>query len=102
MDRDKLVELLRPRARELCEKYFPNGRIQGHEFCIGNIKGEAGSSLKINLTTGEWKDFSNGEFRGKDLLSLIVAAHNGEFKAGVSAAHQFLGIPQWRDLPANR
>lgn len=62
------------RSREFLRELFPNGRIEGHEFKIGNINGDAGRSLSINLNTGVGKDFSSEEYYG-DLIALYAAHH---------------------------
>ncbi|MFZ6767494.1 VapE domain-containing protein [Undibacterium sp. Di26W] len=54
--------------------WFPRGVIEGAEFCIGSVSGEAGQSLRIRLKgdkIGIWSDFSEGEV-GKDLISLYA------------------------------
>lgn len=56
----------------LCRRLFPNGKRTGQEWCVGNLEGEPGSSLKINLLDGVWKDFSSGE-GGADPISLVAA-----------------------------
>jgi putative DNA primase/helicase len=45
-------------ARRLLPSWFPRGRIVGREFKIGNIRGDPGESLSINLVNGRWKDFA--------------------------------------------
>lgn len=60
--------------RTLLQEWFPNGVVEGHEFCIGSRAGEAGQSLRIRLTgdkAGVWSDFSDGE-AGGDLISLFA------------------------------
>lgn len=53
-------------------RLLPAGKQRGHEWCVGNLQGEAGSSLKINMNSGLWCDFATGE-RGGDLISLTAA-----------------------------
>lgn len=55
---------------------FPHGKVRGREFLIGNIHGEAGDSLGINMDTGQWIDRANPDHRGVDFLSLY-ARHKG-------------------------
>ena len=55
----------------LCE-WFPAGKRDGHEFRIGDLAGNAGSSLSINLNTGVWCDFAGGD-KGSDPISLLAA-----------------------------
>jgi len=74
IDFARVAAALLPRAAELCREWFPDGRQSGHEFLIGNLRGDKGESLSVNLTTGKWADFS-GEERGGDLVSLYAAIH---------------------------
>lgn len=56
----------------LCCEWFPAGKKDGHEFKVGSLNGEPGSSLSINLTTGRWADFG-GDEKGGDPISLLAA-----------------------------
>lgn len=61
----------------LVRRWFPNGRLEGHDWVVGNLKGEHGRSLHIVVSDhhprhGIWKDFSTGE-GGGDPISLIAA-----------------------------
>lgn len=62
-------------GQSLLPKLFPKGVFEGNEFCIGDLKGNAGRSLKINCSTGVWKDFSEGS-SGGDLVALYAAINN--------------------------
>jgi hypothetical protein len=77
------------RSREFLSSLFPAGRIEGHEFKIGNIRGDPGRSLSINLNTGVGADFSakEGEETYSDLIA-IYAAHHG---IGMGEAAKELG-----------
>jgi putative DNA primase/helicase len=60
---------------------FPLGHQTGREFCVGNLNGAPGDSLKVNLDTGKWTDFASGDKGGADLISLWARVHdcnNGE------------------------
>jgi putative DNA primase/helicase len=76
IDFEELAARLRNQARELLPQWFPNGKIRGHEFVIGNLAGDAGESLSINLNTTKWADFADSTLRGLDLISLYAAIHN--------------------------
>lgn len=63
---------------------------------IGNVAGEPGSSLSIDLSSGLWKDFSTDE--GGDLISLYRTwrGYTGDSNFILSLkeiAHDFLGDP---------
>lgn len=75
---DNFEELAAALLREIDQRlpqWFPAGKVQGREFRIGNLRGDAGQSLAVNLDTGVWKDFAGGN-GGKDLISLYAAIHN--------------------------
>jgi putative DNA primase/helicase len=79
-------------ARHLLADWSPQGRITGNEFKIGSIRGEAGSSLSVNLNTGIWKDFAANE-RGGDLIDLRAAMrHGGDIGAAARELAETLGI----------
>lgn len=63
------------RSRDFLADLFPAGKVVGHEFQVGNIHGEAGSSLSINLNTGVGADFASGD-TFSDLIA-VYAAHHG-------------------------
>ena len=51
---------------------FPNGERQGTRFVVGNVQGDAGDSLMIELEgpkRGLWSDFATGE--SGDVLALL-------------------------------
>lgn len=75
-----LALALLSRARELLPAWFPEGTLAGHEYQVGSLRGEAGSSLSINMNTGKWADFAD-DAKGGDLVSLYAARDgikNGE------------------------
>jgi len=61
LDFEGLGESLLSRAREILPEILPGGRVQGVEYTCGNLRGEKGDSLKVNLQKGVWKDFASGE-----------------------------------------
>lgn len=94
MDWKDIEDKLHERAEDVCRHLFPNGKREGGEFVVGSLAGEAGNSLKVNLTgkVGVWRDFA-GEKGGKGLMSLWLQARNlPKFGAAVVEAKQFLGI----------
>lgn len=77
---------------------FPMGTKRTSHFLIGNIQGEAGESLKIELSgpkIGMWHDFATNE--GGDILSLWGAAKGldprHDFPEIISTVHEWLGTP---------
>jgi hypothetical protein len=81
-------------ARRLLLEWFPNGKFQGDEFVVGNLQGDAGDSLSINVVTGQWADFAFKEaVKGGDMISVRAAQrHSGNrVKAALELA-DILGI----------
>lgn len=94
MDWTDIEARLVERAEDVCRHLFPAGKRDGAEFVVGSLGGEAGQSLKVNLTgkVGLWRDFA-GDKGGKTLLSLWLHARNlPKFGAAVVEAKQYLGI----------
>ncbi|MET3431450.1 putative P-loop ATPase [Herbaspirillum seropedicae] len=61
---------------QLLFDWFPNGVVEGSEFCVGSLSGEAGQSLRVHLKgerAGVWSDFSIDGEAGGDLISLYAA-----------------------------
>lgn len=80
IDFEGLSRALLGRIRDLLPGWLPGGKPVGHEYVCGNLRGEPGDSLKVNLNTGKWADFATGE-KGGDLISLyasIQGIKNGE------------------------
>ena len=50
---------------EILKETYPQGEVRGNQFVIGSLAGEAGKSLKIDLTPGPYflkgTDFNGGE-----------------------------------------
>lgn len=93
---------LQDRIEEVCRHLFPNGKRVAGEFVVGSLAGEAGESLKINLTgkLGVWKDFA-GDRGGKSLMSLWLQVRNlPKFGAAVVEAKRWLGLED--DFPQRR
>lgn len=66
-----------PHLPALVARWLPGGRLEGREWTAGSLRGEPGRSLRVNVRSGRWCDFSTGE-RGGDAVSLAAAV------AGVS------------------
>lgn len=59
-------------AERLLAAWLPDGKRMVREFKCGDLSGRPGTSLSINLDTGIWKDFNQGD-GGADLVSLYAA-----------------------------
>lgn len=80
IDFEGLAARLLSQAQSLLSQWLPGGRLIGQEWSCGDLTGVAGDSLKVNIRTGKWSDFSGTE-KGGDLVSLYAAIHgikNGE------------------------
>jgi hypothetical protein len=58
---------------DVARALFPAGRIEGREFVVGSVAGEAGQSLRIQLfgqNQGLWCEFADGS--GGDALDLVA------------------------------
>ncbi|OFX03248.1 MAG: hypothetical protein A3E78_11965 [Alphaproteobacteria bacterium RIFCSPHIGHO2_12_FULL_63_12] len=83
--------MLARRGADVCRHLLPAGRLNGHEFVVGDVTGSKGRSLSINVKTGVWKDFSGGD-GGADLIALWAAVSGigqGDAKA---EAEMWLGL----------
>ncbi len=93
-DAGEVASLLAQRIAELAHQLFPNGRREGHEWRVGSLSGEPGTSLGVRLTgskAGWWKDFSTDE--GGDALSLVTVSRcGGDRAAGWRWALDWLGL----------
>ncbi|EPJ43193.1 MAG: hypothetical protein OFPII_43210 [Osedax symbiont Rs1] len=76
----------------IAETCLPDGRKLGKYYKAGDISGRKGNSLVVNLNTGQWSDFANGEHCG-DLLNLIYYCLADEkMSDAVKIAKDFLKI----------
>lgn len=70
---------------------LPNGKKQSNEWVVGSVEGEAGSSMRVNLTDKNvWCDFASGG--SGDLLDLWVQVRKCSLHQAMTEAKQFLGI----------
>ncbi len=74
-EKDRLREALLARIEDALFHLFPAGRVQGNKFFIGNVRGDSGDSLDIELDgpkAGLWSDFASDD--GGDIFNLWAAA----------------------------
>ncbi|MES1987099.1 MAG: toprim domain-containing protein, partial [Pseudomonadota bacterium] len=93
MNAKEVSRMLAARAESFARYLFPNGKKIGQEYCVGNINGDQGESLKIHLTgekSGVWSDFASGE--AGDLLDLIALKRNLKIAEAIIEARQWLGM----------
>ncbi len=96
-DTDALRAGLLERLEAVLHYLFPQGRIRGGKFTVGDVDGNPGKSLVVELDgprRGLWKDFSTDE--GGDVIDLWARSQ------GRSARHDFPRIAgeirQWLGL----
>ena len=85
--------MLADKCESVCELLLPNGKRNGNEWCVGNVDGDAGQSLRIHIggeKSGVWSDFAGGT--GGDLIDLIMQVKDCSKVQAVHAAEEFLGI----------
>ncbi len=71
---DQVNTAARAAYPRLLEEWFPRGRLHGNEFRVGNLQGDAGQSLSVNVKSGVWKEFASDD-GGSDAVSLFSAIH---------------------------
>lgn len=83
------------RAFELVPAWLPNGTQAGDEWQVGSVHGEAGKSFKVNMRTGEWKDFASPQPGGKDLIGLYAAVRHLSYRDAIRALRSMatIGLP---------
>jgi hypothetical protein len=89
MDIRSVAQALLPRAASVLAEWFPQGKLRGREFVIGNLAGDPGDSLSFNTQTGVWSDFADGS-KGGDLVALYAAIHRtGQREAALELARRY-------------
>lgn len=90
----EIADMLANHAETIAMGFFPNGSRIGKEWCIGNIHGDAGTSLRISVSgikAGVWRDFADSE-RGGDLLDLWSKYKKISISEAMKEAISFLGV----------
>jgi len=93
-DARQIKALLQGRIEAVVRHLFPNGKREGHHWCVGDITGAAGRSFKICLSgdkAGVWGDFDGSENHSRNLLNLWMRARNVDFKTALCEAAEFCG-----------
>lgn len=102
LDFQGLALALLHNASTLLPKWLPGGKLINKEYCIGDIRGSAGDSLRINMQSGAWCDFADQEMRGGDLISLyakINSIGNGEAAKRLASEIGYNLLPNKVELP---
>lgn len=88
-----IAKQLADRADSFCRFLLPNGAMHSGNWCVGSVAGEAGDSLRIQITgpnAGVWADFA-GDNSG-DLLGLIKDVRQVDIRQAIQIAKEWLGI----------
>ena len=94
-DINKIRNDLLTRIQDVLFYLFPNGKVENNKFYIGNIKGEQGKSLSIELAgkrQGSWYDFATNQ--GGDIINLwqeVMGYSKQEFPKLLTEINQWLG-----------
>jgi hypothetical protein len=93
IDFDLIKQTAVLRSEELLREWYPEGRVRGAEFVIGDPEGNKGESMSISLSKGFGADFATGQKFG-DLIDVYAARFGVDIKIAVGELAERLGIPQ--------
>lgn len=87
----ELSDLLWRHVEQVAAHLLHKGRRVNGEWIVGDVEGNSGQSLKINLTGKQvWCEFNGGQ--GGDLLDLWVAVRGIQLHQAMQEAKAFLGV----------
>jgi len=89
----EISQQLSARAESFARWLLPNGRLNGGNWECGGITGEAGHSLRVQVTgpnSGVWADFATDD-RG-DLIELCRLVRNVSIGDAIRVCKDWLGI----------
>jgi twinkle protein len=95
MEIKQLAKELGKRAEDVCHMLYPEGKVNGKEFEVGDITGGKGDSLRVLLvgeSAGLWTDFADGDQKGGDLIELWRRRKNQNLSQTLQEVHEYLGI----------
>jgi hypothetical protein len=93
VDWKKLAEFERNNAERLCQHFLPQGKKAGSEWRIGDVSGQPGNSLGVQLTgekAGLWHDRATSE--GGNFHKLIAAARGYSEEEAVAEIERAFGV----------
>jgi hypothetical protein len=103
IDVEKLNRDIEANIEDLCRHFFPEGKKIQHEWCIGDVSGAKGKSLKIELVAngkkGLYHDWAT-DHKG-NLVTLLQDRYGGSFPEVVQKIGDFLGAGYFLTLPAD-
>ena len=89
----QIAERLAQIAPEVAGYLLPNGKLQAGEWCVGDLAGGTGESLKVRVAgskAGIWSDFAEGV--GGDLLDLWAQTRGLSIIEAMREAGEYLGV----------
>jgi hypothetical protein len=89
---DQLQAMALDRMEALCHHLLPNGRKEGRRWLAGSARGEPGSSFDVNLGTGVFGDWADGEMR-QGGIALWMTVCQVDFKTARAGVAAWLGKP---------
>ncbi len=78
---------------------YPNGKMKGQKFVLGNVAGDKGKSLEVELIgerAGLWHDFESSE--GGDLVTLVARSQGLDDKRDYQTIVRFMA--DWLGMPS--
>jgi 5S rRNA maturation endonuclease (ribonuclease M5) len=106
-DKDEIRNRLLDQLESVLLYLFPHGKRRGGQFYIGNLQGEPGDSLVVELEgpkRGVWIDFATGE--SGDVLALWASTRgyhlSADFGDLLEDAGDWLMVPRIATVPAIR
>lgn len=78
---------------------YPNGKMKGQKFVLGNVAGDKGKSLEVELIgerAGLWHDFQSSE--GGDLVTLVARSQGLDDKRDYQTIVRFMA--DWLGMPS--
>lgn len=91
MDFERLESFLQSNAKAVVQSIYPLGRVNGHEYELGDIYGSKGKSFKINLQTAKWAEFNGGGESGCGLISLYAKKNRIDYKDAAESLAKLFG-----------
>jgi putative DNA primase/helicase len=101
----ELKRMLVAQVQAVAEHLLPVGKLDRHEWRVGSIAGEEGSSLGVCLTgarSGRWHDFATGQGGGP--VDLWMAVKRLKLPAALDEIRDWLKVarPEQTQRPASR
>jgi twinkle protein len=92
IDTYSLQCLIKDNIEYLCQRNFPHGKKVGSDWCVADLSGSPGNSLKIQLRgryAGWWRDWASDQYG--DFIELLKVKHGVGFRHAVQIIDDQLG-----------